>query len=264
MDFLQVVFLALVQGVTEFLPISSSAHLVLSSELTGWPDQGLAFDIAVHLGSLAGVLLCLRGDCRAFASSGWRWMRTGHCDQTLGLLLKLGAASLPIAILGYALYDLAEAQLRTLEVIACATIVFALVLWWADARRGVGEALSWRNALLIGCAQALAILPGASRSGLVLSAGLLLGLSRMAATRIAFLLAVPAIAAAALLAFWRLPSAPGPAQLFDLGAGVALAAASAYLCVRFFIALVERTGLLPYVAYRLLLGLALIGVLLAR
>lgn len=264
MDFLQVIVLALLQGITEFLPVSSSAHLVLASELTDWPDQGLAFDIAVHLGSLAGVLFWFRGDCRAFAASGWRWMRSGQCDQNLELLLKLGAASLPIAIAGYALYDLAEARLRTLEVIAAATLIFGLALWWADARRGAGELLSWRSALLIGCAQALAIVPGTSRSGVVLSAGLLLGMNRAAASRIAFLLAIPAIAAAALLAAWRLPAAPGPALPLDLAAGTALAAISAYLCVRYFIALVERTGLLPYVIYRLLLGLALLGILLAR
>ena len=265
MDFLQTILLALLQGVTEFLPISSSAHLILPSELAGWPDQGLAFDIAVHLGSLAGVLAYFRRDCRAFAASSWRYVRNRQRDENLDLLLKLGIATLPVAVAGTALHDVVQTRLRGIEIIAAATVIFALVLWWADTRRGNVEHLSWRNALLVGIAQALAVVPGTSRSGVVISAALLLGLSRTTAARLAFLLAIPTIAGAALLACLQSPVGPAPAaQPVDLVVGAVLAGISAWLCVHYFMALVERTGLLPYVIYRLLLGMVLIGILLTR
>ena len=265
LEFLQTILLALLQGITEFLPISSSAHLILPSELAGWPDQGLAFDVAVHLGSLAGVLAYFRRDCRAFAASGWRYARTRQRDENLELLRKIGAATVPIAVAGYALHDVVQTRLRGIEVIAAATIVFALVLWWADTRRGSDEHLSWRNALLVGIAQAFAVVPGTSRSGVVISAALLLGLSRTTAARVAFLLAIPTIAGAALLSYLQTSAGPAPAaQPVDLAAGAVLAGISAWLCVHYFIALVERTGMLPYVIYRLLLGMVLIGILFAR
>ena len=253
--------LALLQGVTEFLPISSSAHLILPSELAGWPDQGLEFDIAVHLGSLAGVLAYFRRDCRAFAVSGWRYLQHGRRDGNLDLLLKLAVATVPIAIAGYGLYETVQSRFRAIEFIAAATICFGLLLWWADTRRGTGESLGWRDALLIGAAQVLALVPGTSRSGIVLSAALLLGLSRTMAARIAFLLAVPAIAGAALLASLELPAATQSAvQPLDMAVGALVAGLSAWACVHTFIALVERTGMLPYVIYRLILGVVLIGV----
>ena len=261
MDLLQTILLALLQGVTEFLPISSSAHLILFSEFAGWPDQGLAFDIAVHLGSLAGVLAYFRGDCRAFAASGWRYARTRYRDENLDLLLKIGVATLPIAIAGYLLHDLAQTRLWSIEIIAATTIVFGLVLWFTDRRRGSGEILSWRNALLVGVAQMFAIVPGTSRSGIVISAALLLGLSRTTAARVAFLLAIPTIAGAALLAGLDTSAAPASAaRTIDMVGGALLAGISAWLCIHYFIALVERTGMLPYVIYRLLLGMVLIGV----
>ena len=257
--------LALLQGVTEFLPISSSAHLILPSELAGWPDQGLEFDIAVHLGSLAGVLAYFRRDCRAFAVSGWRYLHQGRRDENLDLLLKIAAATVPIAIAGYSFHETVQGRLRTIETIAAATIFFAMLLWWADTRRGVGTTLRWRDALLIGAAQVLAIVPGASRSGIVLSVALLLGLSRTMAARVAFLLAIPAIAGAAILAGLEIPTSPqAAARPFDMVVGALVAALSAWFCVHWFIALVERTGMLPYVIYRLLLGLVLVGVAAAR
>ncbi len=261
LDLIQSILLALLQGVTEFLPISSSAHLILPSELAGWPDQGLEFDIAVHLGSLAGVLAYFRRDCRAFAVSGWRYLYHRRRDENLDLLLKMAVATVPIAIAGYGLYEVVQSRLRTIEFIAVATICFGLLLWWADTRRGDGDTLSWRNAMLIGAAQVLALVPGTSRSGIVISAALLLGLSRTMAARVAFLLAIPAIAGAALLASLEIPALQEPgARLLDMAIGALVAGLSAWFCVHFFIALVERSGMLPYVVYRLILGLVLIGV----
>ena len=261
LDLIHTILLALLQGVTEFLPISSSAHLILPSELAGWPDQGLEFDIAVHLGSLAGVLAYFRRDCRAFAVSGWRYLYHRRQDGNLDLLLKIAAATVPIAVAGYGFYETVQSRLRTIEFIAAATICFGLLLWWADTRRGDGEALSWRNALFIGVAQVLALVPGASRSGIVISAALLLGLSRTMAARVAFLLAIPTIAGAALLASLETPvAAESQARPLDMAVGALVAGLSAWFCVHYFIALVERTGMLPYVIYRLILGLVLIGV----
>ncbi len=264
MDPLQTLMLALLQGITEFLPISSSAHLILPAKIAGWPDQGLKFDIAVHLGSLVGVLAYFRRDCRAFAASGWRYLRYRERDVHLDLLLKIALATVPIAIAGYGLHEIVQSRLRTLGFIAATTIGFGLLLWWADTRRGAGTVLSWRDALLIGGAQMLALVPGTSRSGVVISAALLLGLSRTFAARVAFLLAIPAIAGAAILAGLEIPDMPdAAARPIDIACGAVVAALSAWICVHYFIALVERTGMLPYAIYRLLLGGVLIGLALS-
>ena len=253
------------QGVTEFLPISSSAHLILPVELAHWPDQGLAFDIAVHLGSLAGVLAYFRRDCEAFAASGWRLLRHRQWDGNLDLLAKIAVATVPIALAGYGLYETVQTRLRTIELVGAATVCFALVLWWADTRRGTGEHLGWREALVIGGVQVFALVPGTSRSGIVISAALLLGLSRTMAARVAFLLAIPAIAGAALLAGLETSVAPvGVANPIDMVVGALVAGLSAWLCVHYFLALVERTGMLPYVIYRLILGVVLFGIAVAR
>ncbi len=262
LDPLQTLLLALLQGITEFLPISSSAHLILSAELAGWPDQGLHFDIGVHLGTLAGLLAYFRADCRAFSVSGWHYLRYRQRDEHLDLLLKIALATVPIAVAGYVLHETVQLWLRSLEIIAATTIVFGLILWWADRRRGRGETLSWRQALLIGGAQVLALVPGTSRSGVVMSAALLLGLSRTLAARVAFLLAIPAIAGAALLAGLQAPVADAAAQPVDIFVGTLVAGLSAWICVHYFIALVERTGMLPYVIYRLVLGAVLLVVVL--
>ena len=257
MDRLQTITLALLQGITEFLPISSAAHLILASELTGWPDQGLAFDIAVHLGSLAAVLAYYRRDCAAFAASAWGGLRHRRSDAQLDLLLKIMVATVPLALCGLALRDLVATELRDGWIIAAATVTFAFALWWANSQRGERDLLSWRDALLIGLAQALAIVPGVSRSGITISAALLLSLSRPAAARVAFLLAIPAISGAALMAWIDLPAEARSAQLADLALGAVIAGLSAYACIRLFIALIERIGLMPYVYYRLALGATL-------
>ena len=261
MDRLQTITLALLQGITEFLPISSAAHLILASELTDWPDQGLAFDIAVHLGSLAAVFAYYRRDCAAFAVGAWGGLRHQRSDAQLDLLLKIAVATVPLALCGMALRDLVAGELRDGRVIAIATLTFAFALWWANGQRGERDLLGWRDALLIGLAQAFAIVPGVSRSGITISAALLLGLSRPAAARVAFLLAIPAISGAALMAWIDLPADVKRAQLPDLALGAAIAGLSAYACIHFFIALIERIGLMPYVYYRFALGLALLWLL---
>ncbi|MCZ6889491.1 MAG: undecaprenyl-diphosphate phosphatase [Gammaproteobacteria bacterium] len=257
MDLLQVIVLALIQGITEFLPVSSSAHLILPSLLTTWTDQGLLFDVAVHLGSLAAAVVYFRDDLIGFGKSAWRWVATRDVDEDATLLLKLAIATIPIAVLGLSFKTIVETELRNVAVIASTTIIFALALWWADAKaRGDRreQTLTYPEAFLIGAAQALALIPGTSRSGITITAALLVGLGREGAARFSFLLAIPTISGAALLTAFDAVQLDGPVPWLDVTVGFAIAGVSAYACIAAFIALVNRTGMTPYVMYRLLLG----------
>lgn len=259
MDYLQIIVLALIQGITEFLPISSSAHLILPAQLLGWEDQGLAFDIAVHVGSLAAVMLYFRRDLGRYLTSGWTMVARRRFDEHTDELGKLAAATVPIVICGVLLRDFVEADLRSVPVIAAATIGFGVLLGLADTWHGERSTITWPDALFIGTMQVLALIPGTSRSGITITAALLLGLSRTRAARFSFLLSIPTIAGAGALEAADLLSAGAAVDWGVLSAGALLSGVAAYVCISAFIALVERTGMLPYVAYRLALG----GVLLA-
>ena len=258
MDWLQIIVLGLVQGITEFLPISSSAHLVLPSLLTDWPDQGLAFDVGVHFGTLLAVLLYFRNDLTAMFLSVARYPGTRHYDEHVDMVLKLGLATLPVVVTGFIAKDFIEGNLRTIPVIASTTILFGLALWWSDRRPGDAQSVAWSHAALIGIAQTFALIPGTSRSGVTITAALLLGLSRTSASRFSFLLAIPTIAGAQLLLMLDLTTT-GIDRGAELLAGALISGFSAYACISAFISLVERTGMLPYVIYRGLLGLALVA-----
>ena len=267
MDWIQVVLLSLIQGLTEFLPISSSAHLVLPAQLTDWPDQGLAFDVAVHFGTLLAVITYFRRDLlqmlAAFTRApamlsnlGWRptLQQTADHDEYLDLVIKLVLATLPVVIVGFATKDIIEENLRTLSVIATTTILFAVVLWIADRRPGSRAFASWSGTVWIGLAQTLALVPGTSRSGITIAVALLVGLNRVAAARFSFLLAIPTIAGAQLLLTIDLMSEDNSVDLAPIAVGGLIAFASAYLSIHFFIRLLDRFGMMPYVIYRLLLG----------
>lgn len=263
MDMLQAVILALVQGLTEFLPISSSAHLILVPRLLGWEDQGLAFDVAVHVGTLAAVVTYFRHEVwRMFMawlqSIGGKGM---NADARLAWFVLLG--TVPAVAAGLLLHDVIETALRSPLVIAFTTIFFGLVLWWAD-RRGSQQrdehALGVADVLLIGCAQALALIPGTSRSGITMTAALALGLTRTAAARFSFLLSIPVILMAGTYETLKLVEHSGPVAWDVLSVGTVVAAVSAWLCIHFFLKLVERTGMLPFVIYRLALGVFLFWV----
>ena len=270
MDWLQVVFLSLLQGLTEFLPVSSSAHLVLPAQLTNWPDQGLAFDVAVHFGTLIAVLAYFRGDLVSMLSAvsrspsligtlGWQTVigQTAAHDRDLDLVFKLGVATLPIVIVGFAGKDFIETQLRTIPVIATTTMLFGAVLWFADRRSGSRSVVAWRDALWIGLAQVLALIPGTSRSGITITVALLIGLSRVSAARFSFLLSIPAIAGAQLLLTRDLVATESSIDMLPILVGGLIAFASAYASIHFFIRLLDRFGMTPYVVYRLLLGCVL-------
>jgi undecaprenyl-diphosphatase len=264
MDWLQIVVLSLVQGLTEFLPVSSSAHLILPAQLTDWPDQGLAFDVGVHFGTLIAVIAYFRIELTKMAGAVISYPIRREYDADIDLVLKLGLATVPIVIIGFTAKDFVETNLRTIPVIASSTIIFALALWFADRkprtdtpREGM---MSWLQVLFIGATQVLALVPGTSRSGITITAALLVGLSRSSAARFSFLLAIPTISGAQLLLTLDLIDAPGQQQWVDMLSGAVIAGSAAYLCIQYFIALVDRTGMMPYVIYRLLLGAALFGI----
>ena len=176
MDWLQVLVLAVIQGLTEFLPISSSAHLILAPVLFGWTDQGLAFDVALHLGSLAAVVLYFRRDLINMTLSWTRSVTHREMNDDARLAWGVLLATIPVGLAGLLFKDVIEQQLRSPLYIAAGLIVFGLVLSWADWRhRGEREVnqMTWKDVLLIGLAQALALFPGTSRSGITMTAGLL-------------------------------------------------------------------------------------------
>ena len=253
----QAFWLALVQGVTEFLPISSSAHLVLLPILADWPDQGLVFDVAMHVGTLLAVVGYLRNDLINIAG-GWlrQWGSAGRSQNShLGWLLII--ATLPAVVAGALLDEVVEDFLRDPLVISSATILFGLMLWWADcqaSRRRAMQDLNLKDALLIGAFQALALIPGTSRSGITMTAGLMLGLSRQAAARFSFLMAVPIIIAAGSFKGITLVKSSEAIQWEIFALGVAVAFVSAWAVVALFLRFISQVGMLPFALYRLILG----------
>ncbi|MEJ2419132.1 MAG: undecaprenyl-diphosphate phosphatase [Exilibacterium sp.] len=256
MDLIQVIVLALIQGLTEFLPISSSAHLILPKELLNWPDQGLAFDVAVHLGSLIAVLGYFRRDIANLVTA---WIlsltqRRSTEQSRLGWYIIIG--TVPAGLAGLLFNDFIETYLRSIQVIVVTTTVFGVLLGVADrvGRRTLQlKDLTFPLVLIIGCAQALALIPGTSRSGITITVALLLGLQREDAARFSFLLSIPII----ILSGGYLSLGLLENQATDwrsMGLGVLLSAISAYLCIHYFLVYINRIGMMPFVIYRLLLG----------
>ncbi len=262
METVQIIILALVQGLTEFLPISSSAHLILVPSLFGFTDQGLAFDVAVHVGSLAAVIAYFRRDLREMLNDFIRSLRTdATSSENSRMVWMIILATIPVVLFGALFKGVVESSLRSIVVIITTTVVFAILLYWADTK---GErqrdefSLSWRDALIIGVFQAVAIIPGTSRSGITITAALLLGLSRKAASRFSFLLSIPTIFMSGIYVTYGLVSSGEQVIWDDLMLGVILSFVAAYLCIHMFLSFIERVGMLPFVIYRLILGAALI------
>lgn len=262
MDWFQALVLALLQGFTEFLPISSSAHLILPSQVLGWPDQGLAFDVAVHLGTLMAVMTYYRRDLLAMIGGAGTALkqRTMNDDLKLGLLVVL--ATIPAVVFGFLGADWIEQELRSALVIAITTLVFGILLWASDAF-GKHEfslaRLGIAGAILIGLAQAVALIPGTSRSGITMTAALALGYQREDAARFSFLLSIPVIIGAGMLKAADLLEQQVAVDWGLMALGVVVSAVTAYLTIVFFIRLLERIGMMPFVVYRLILGVALLA-----
>lgn len=262
MTMFEIIILAIIQGLTEFLPISSSAHLILPAEVLGWRDQGLAFDVAVHVGSLLAVMVYFRNDIWRLAIAWFSkgFSRNQSLDSKLAWWVILG--TIPAGILGLLLKDWIELNARSALVIAATTIIFGLLLWYADARSSRSrsiDTLTLKDTLIIGFAQALAIIPGTSRSGITMTAGLMLGLNRESAARFSFLLSIPTILAAGGLASLDLVNQSNPVNWSELIYGAAFSFVAAYLCISLFLSWISRIGMLPFVIYRLLLGAVLLA-----
>ncbi|GLW55782.1 undecaprenyl-diphosphatase [Kitasatospora phosalacinea] len=263
-DWFHAAVLGLVQGLTEFLPVSSSAHLRVFSALVGWDDPGAAFTAVTQLGTESAVLLYFRKDIGAIVKA-WtlslfraEWRR----DQNARLGWYVIAGTLPIGILGKLFQDTIETTLRDLRLIGTTLIVFGVVLAVADRSRAVRNArpissLSFKHALVYGGAQSLALIPGVSRSGGTISAGLFLGYSREAAARYSFLLAIPAVLASGGLELLKIGDGPAP----DWGPTVLatlIAFAVGYAAIAWFLKYISHNSFTPFVVYRILLGITII------
>ena len=258
-DWAYAVVLGLIQAITEFLPVSSSAHLILPSLLLDWPDQGLAFDVAIHFGSLLAVVVYMRKELLEMSKIFAQPMNTHLAEHRLVMYLLL--ATIPVVVAGFAFRQDVALLARNIYVIGCTTFLFALPLWWADRKSGQRKIkdMRWRDALWIGVAQILALVPGVSRSGITINAGLFLGLDRVHATKFAFLLAIPVIGAATCLKAWDLFSARTTIEHWYLILlGTLVAATVSFVTIDLFIRLVQRLGMLPFVIYRLVLGTSLL------
>ena len=264
MDFIQTIVLSLVQGLSEFLPISSSAHLILVPKLSDWPDQGLAFDVVVHMGTLSAIVFYYRAIIKTlindFFYSVVKIQTVGQSKLAWGVLL----GTIPVGLAGLLFKDFIEVNLRSTEVIAYSTLVFGLLLGfasWINTRNQSSRVeLSWQDIGFVGIMQALALIPGTSRSGITITAGLLIGLSKNTSTQFAFLLSIPVITLSALLMLLDLYQQPQVADWPMLLIGFLVSAISAYFTVVFFIKLLDTIGLMPFVVYRIILGVLLLAI----
>lgn len=261
MTLYEIIILAIIQGLTEFLPISSSAHLILPAELLGWRSQGLAFDVAVHVGSLLAVMIYFRQDIirltLAWVSQGFTKQQSG--DSRLAWFVVIG--TIPAGLFGFLMKDWIEINARSALIIAITTIVFGLLLWYADAKatqRKNLKQITLKDTLFIGVAQAMAIIPGTSRSGVTMTAGLMLGLDRESAARFSFLLSMPIILAAGLFSVLDLLESQTAVDWKALIYGAGFSFVAAYLCIHLFLSWISRIGMLPFVIYRLILGVVLL------
>ena len=260
MTYLEAMLLAVIQGLTEFLPISSSAHLILFSEFMS-SDQNLFYDVSLHLGTLIAVCLYFRSDLMEIFSSVIQ-----HKSLSNSLLLKqLFISCIPTLLLGFILVDLIDTHLRTSTVIAVTTIFFGVLLFLAtlnNSRKTQIDEITLRDALLIGVAQSFALIPGTSRSGVTITAGLFLGLDNKTASKFSFLMAIPTIGA---IAVYQLLTTDVEflIQYFEINLlGLMISFIIAYFTIDFFIKFINRIGFLPFILYRIILGAALFSLIL--
>ncbi|MDH5228744.1 MAG: undecaprenyl-diphosphate phosphatase [Gammaproteobacteria bacterium] len=257
MDLSQIIVLAVLQGITEFLPISSSAHLILVPKIFAWPDQGLAFDVAVHVGTLSAVMWYFRAEIFRMSidwvKSVTRFKQVGESQLAWMVII----ATIPAVIFGLMFKNEIETTFRSPVTIIATTVGFGLLLWYADffgRRVRHTSSLTWFDALLIGVAQAISIIPGTSRSGATMTMGLMLGLTREHAARFSFLMSIPTILGAGLLKSKDLIEQTQAVDWNSMIIGALISGIVAYLCITAFFKILERIGMFPFVIYRLLLG----------
>lgn len=271
MPLAQVIVLAILQGITEFLPISSSAHLALAPWLFGWKDQGLDFDIALHIGTTVSVLIYFFRDWLQITASGLglRGLLKSGADPALDrnpkMLWYLAAATVPAGVLGLLFKDTIETGLRSPYVMGSMLIIVGLVMLAAERmakqERGMGD-LTFADCMFVGCAQALALIPGTSRSGITMAAGLARNLDRPTAARFSFLLSTPVVAGAALKGAKDL--AKIQAWSGDLLLGIAISAATGCAAIAFLLHFLRTNSVKPFVIYRVVFGIIVIALAIAR
>ncbi|MGI2958842.1 undecaprenyl-diphosphate phosphatase [Vibrio alginolyticus] len=266
MSYFEAFILALIQGLTEFLPISSSAHLILPSAILGWEDQGLAFDVAVHVGTLMAVVIYFRHEVITLFQALFASIFKGDRSKEAKLAWMIVIATIPACVFGLLMKDIIEVYLRSAYVIATTTIVFGLLLWWVDKNAELVAdeyQTGWKKAVFIGIAQALAMIPGTSRSGATITAALYLGFTREAAARFSFLMSIPIITLAGSYLGMKLVTSGEPVHVGLLMTGIITSFISAYICIHFFLKMISRMGMTPFVIYRLILGVGLFAFLLS-
>ena len=271
MPIYQVIVFAIIQAVTEFLPISSSAHLELAPWLFGWKDPGLTFDVALHVGTLVAILIYFFKDWVQIVGQGFG-LNIGsdpELKKNRNLLWLIAAASIPIGVIGFMFNKQAESTWRNPYVIGSMLIVIGIVMWIAD-RRATGtkamDKVDWGDGMWTGIAQALAVVPGTSRSGITITAGLFRGLNRETAARFSFLLSAPAIAAAALKKFWDIHKSGGiePDMRVPFVLGIALSGILGAVVIAMFLKYLRRNSLMPFVYYRIVFGIIVIALAVFR
>ena len=256
MDFINILILAAIQGITEFLPISSQSHLILTSHLLGMNDQGLGFDIVLHAGSLIAILIYYRDEIRKMLSA---------TDEGAKYFKLIIVGSIPLPIIALLFIDIVSVNMRSIDSIALMTIVFALILYIADVRKKENTnslvSISMFTIVFIGLMQTLAIMPGVSRSGIVITAALLANFSREDSIKIAFLLSIPAIFMATVYQSMQLYEIGNIEILNEHLLGIFLSFVFSYITIHLFISTINKISFTPYIIYRLVLGVILIGLI---
>jgi undecaprenyl-diphosphatase len=272
MSLIQVILLGVVQGLTEFLPVSSTAHLYLTSYFLGWQTESLDFDIMLHIGTLLAVLIYFLKDWLQIVAQGFG-LRAGY-DQELKhntmLLWLLAIGSIPIGVGGYLFNKEAETVWRTPMVMGILLIVVGIIMWlseeWSRKLRDLGS-VNLTDAVAIGVAQTLAIIPGCSRSGITISAGLFRNLTRESAARFSFLLSTPAIAGAAVKALWDIHKHGGGLHALltaQFIVGVSVSAITGCIVIAWFLQYLRHSSLRPFVYYRVIFGIIVLALALIR
>ena len=262
-NLLHVVTVALVQGITEFLPISSQAHLILVPRVTGWCDQGLVIDIGVHFGTLLAVVVYFWRDCLGLGrgiGEAVLGRRTAEARRAIHILI----ASVPALTAGFVLGTQLGFDFRSLAVIGWTTLGFGILLWVADRwgrREARIEHMTWGRALFIGCAQVLALVPGTSRSGVTMTAARMLGFERSEAARFSLLMAVPVILGASALAGLDLVRSDNAQLTTSTAIATLLAFLAALIAIAAMMRWLSRASFAPFAAYRVVLGIALLTAL---
>lgn len=259
----QIVILSVVQGITEFLPISSSAHLVLVPHLLKMADQGLIMDLAVHIGTLLAVLVYYRRDVWDMGMSVLDWNNQERAlSRRLAIYIVL--STIPAVVFGAAIHFALPDGIRSLQVITVTTLVFGVLMGIADKKGGMSKTMAdmtLKSAFMIGLAQAVALIPGTSRSGITMTTARFLGFGRVDAARFSFLLGIPATAAAGMIGLVDLLKSGDAGLGIDAALGVAFSFLAAIFAIHFMMKWLKKFGLLPFVIYRLILGGVLLVVL---